>query len=85
MKGIHMLVAEIYKYKDGIRSVDTQQYSDRNELDKTLFWLNMNGQWVGHKIWNCDQNTYDQYTDVQRAQNVAEQKFDKQAYIRSSQ
>jgi hypothetical protein len=79
-----MLVAEIYKYEDGMRSVETRQYRLRDDLDKRIFWLNMRGQWVGHKIWNCDKRTYNQYTDVEKAQNVAEQKFDKEAYIRSS-
>ncbi len=76
-----MLVAEIYKYEDGSRSVETKQFRDREELNKRLFWLNLNGQWVGHKIYNTDKTTYDNFTSVERANNVAEQKFDKQAYI----
>tara|TARA_X000001382_G_scaffold45284_2_gene30557 strand:- start:1025 stop:1285 length:261 start_codon:yes stop_codon:yes gene_type:complete len=76
-----MLVAEIYKYESGMRTVETRQYPTRDDLDQRLFWLNLNGQWVGHKIWNCDLNTYETMDSVERARGVVEQKFDKEAYI----
>ncbi len=78
-----MLVAEIYKYEQGMRTVETRQYPTRDDLDQRLFWLNLNGEWVGHKIWNCDLTVYHNLDDVERARGVVEQKFDKEAIVKT--
>ena len=76
-----MLVAEIYKFEDDRRMTETNEFLNRDILNKHLFTLIMQGVWVGHKVYNTTLSEYSQLSTVERARAVVEQKFDKQAYI----
>ena len=76
-----MLVAEIYKFEDDRRMTETNEFLNRDILNKHLFTLIMQGVWVGHKVYNTTLSEYSRLSTVERARAVVEQKFDKQAYI----
>ena len=76
-----MLVAEIYKFEDNKRLVETNEFLNRDGLNKHLFTLIMQGLWVGHKVYNTTLTEYSKLSSVEKARAVIEQKFDKEAYI----
>lgn len=78
-----MITAEIYKFEDNRRMVETNEFDNQELLNKHLLLLKLRGTWVGHKIYNTTMEQYMMFTDVQKANAVVEQKFDKEAYLES--
>jgi len=76
-----MITVEIYTFKDNVRYVERREYRRMIQWMYDEMILKLQGDYVGYKLWNCDLKTWKTYNAIECANNVAQQKFDKGAYI----
>ena len=76
-----MITVEIYTFKDNVRYVERREYRRYIQWMYDEMILKLQGDYVGYKLWNCDLKTWKTLNSVECAKQVAQQKFDKGAYI----
>ena len=76
-----MIVVEIYTFQDNYRYVERREYKRYIQWLYDEMILVLQGGYVGYKLWNTDLKTWESWDSVKRADQLAQQKFDKGAYF----